>query len=390
MESNSEKANSRKETISFEQSSSQLVGSPLLSSDQSLQNKEFISQQRTNYLNRVRSSFKYTTSGNSKFEQYPHNQSLLDKFKASSTRNVTSFPSHYSSSNSSERITLTTQSHQQTTSTLQPMEFSHSSSNLSAFYSLTSELTHLFQPKPATSRLGDKWRRKNSKNSKRGKYTVVSSAEMEDDSKSLNEVKDTKTGQSSLHGIDSSKVVFPPDHVEYKRVMYLVDKLSVDRQVILKKFIPVLQDPLARYSNLSSLLHKEWRFSDFYTPEERTSINSLSGRQRSWEVIRVNTLCVRRRREQNERELDRQRGIFSRLVERDEHAFACDGCDISPRKQFELRPSPSGENVLLRGFRGNEEMKEVYTTSRYHLPSEEEQATFHVTGICVTTYVRIS
>lgn len=212
---------------------------------------------------------------------------------------------------------------------------------------------------------------------------------MEDDKGSLIEMKDATASKASFNNLSSNKVVFPPDHVEYKRVMYLVGRLSVDRQAILKTFIPVLTYPLARYSNLSSLLHMQWKHSDLYTPEEQATINSLSGLQRAWETIRVNTLCVRRKREQNEQELEKQRGIFSLLVTHDKHAPACDGCEIASSRQYELRSYPSGKNVLLRGFRGNEEMEEVYDTDHYRLPLEEEQTTFHVTGISVTTYVKI-
>ena len=225
---------------------------------------------------------------------------------------------------------------------------------------------------------------------KKRKHISVSSSEMEDDhNQSLNELNDAIAIQSSSNTIHANKVVFPPDHIEYKRVMYLVDRLAVDRQRVLKAFTPVLTNSLARYSNLSSLLHMKWNYSDLYTPEERASINSLSGRERAWEIIRVNTLCIRRKREQKEQELEKQRGIFSLLVTHDKHAPACDGCEIPSNLQFELRPYPSGKTVLLRGFRGNEEMKEVYDTYQYQYPSEEEQATFHVTGICVTTYVWI-
>lgn len=273
------------------------------------------------------------------------------------------------------------------------------STNSSAFYSLASSLDYILQHKPTRSRFGDsrrkrqqeerKRKRKRKEKEKMMKKTMegVSREEDPEEDDVHGSVEKTEKSQSYSQDIYSKQVLFPPDHVDHSKVMKVMSKIHAVHDRLFRAFKPVLKDSLSRYSNLSAILHRPENLKELYTPEEISTLAHLQGREKVLESIRINTICVGRRRRKNEEELEQRYGLFSSLVTHTATAPACDGCEISPSIFYPVLNMPSRKHVLLRGFCGNREMEEVYDTHHYSFPSEAEQADFHVTGICVTTYV---
>lgn len=337
-----------------------------------------------------------------------HSDSTISTISTDSTDSTNprrSTPNHLSKSDSPSnqpvlQETARYSSHSIHSSTTPSHPSGVTSTNSSAFYSLASSLDYILQHKPTRSRFGDSRRKRQQEERKRKEKMMmkekmqkamegVSSEEDQEGDDMHGGVEKSEKSQTYSQDIYSKQVLFPPDHVDHSKVMKVMSKIHAVHDRLFRAFTPVLKDSLSRYSNLSAILHRPENLKELYTPEEISTLARLQGRAKVLESIRINTMCVGRRRRKNEEELEQRYGLFSSLVTHTATAPACDGCEISPSISYPVLNMPARKHVLLRGFCGNQEMKEVYDTHHYSFPSKAEQAAFHVTGICVTTYVFI-
>ena len=193
---------------------------------------------------------------------------------------------------------------------------------------------------------------------------------------------------------------YPPDHVEYSKVEPVYKQINRVQNRIFHELRPTIMKEMKRYSSLTTLLDQRVRPETYFTSEETEYLKTLHGSDRTKERQRLYQLAWKRKEEEDKRLAEKRQSLLSILSHTEEGASACDGCEIpsiqvypsrSPpmnvsRSSLSKTPSHSRSTpILLRGFRGNIEIEEVFDTHHYRLPSDNQP--FSVTAICVTTFL---
>lgn len=191
---------------------------------------------------------------------------------------------------------------------------------------------------------------------------------------------------------------YPPDHVEYSKVEPVYKQINLIQNRIFDKLKPTITKEMKRYSSLTTLLDQHVRPETYFTSEETVYLKTLHGSNRTKERQRLYQLAWKRKDEEDKQLAEKRQSLLSILSHTEEGASACDGCEIPsiqvypscfptlsvPRSSLSKSSSHFHSTpIILRGFRGNMEMEEVFDTHHYRLPSDNQP--FSVTAICVTT-----
>ena len=174
---------------------------------------------------------------------------------------------------------------------------------------------------------------------------------------------------------------YPPDHVDYNKVEPVYKQINIVQSRILRKLKPALLKEMKRYDSLTTLLDPHFHPEYYISAEETYYMKTLHGSDWARERQRLYQLARKRKEEEDKQSAEKRRSLLSIFSNTEEGAPACDGCEIPPISMF--RSLPTSTPILLRGFKGNMEMEEVFDTHYYRLPDENQA--FSVTAICVTT-----